>query len=67
MAREKEIPSAEYRIRELPNVARELGEKSDDMKEFVRCVTPSVIGRIVGCEEVGLARWVETGPHRQPY
>lgn len=64
MVEQKKIPNAEFRTREVPNIAKAIGEKPEELQEFVRCITPAIIGRVVGCQEVGLAKWTETGPHQ---
>lgn len=58
--KEKEIPTLEERRREVPKVASMIGEKPEDVAEFVRCITPSIVGRITGCQHVSMDDWVDT-------
>jgi len=64
MVDQKKIPTAEHRTREVPNIAKTIGERPEEVQEFVRCITPAIISRVVGCQDVGLAKWTETGPHQ---
>lgn len=60
LAKNKEIFDAEYRRREVPNIANQIGEKPEDLQEFARCITPCVVGRIVGSQQVSMGDWVDT-------
>ncbi|OHA25383.1 MAG: hypothetical protein A3D52_00805 [Candidatus Taylorbacteria bacterium RIFCSPHIGHO2_02_FULL_44_36] len=58
--KEKNIPTLEERRRGVPKVAQMIGEKPEDVAEFVRCITPCIVGRIVGSEHVSMDNWVDT-------
>lgn len=60
MVKEKKIPTLEERRREVPKIASMIGERQEDLAEFVRCITPSVIGRIIGSENVSIDSWIDT-------
>ena len=59
MVKNKEILDLDHRRRECPNIAREIGEKAEEVQEFVRCITPSIVGRIVGSQHVSIDNWVD--------
>ncbi len=58
--KDKQIPTLEERRREGPKVASMIGEKPEDVAEFIRCITPTIIGRITGCQHVSMGGWVDT-------
>lgn len=58
--KEKDIPTLEERRREGPKAASMIGEKPEDVVEFIRCITPNIVGRITGCQHVSMNDWVDT-------
>lgn len=59
MVKEKNIPTLEERRREMPKVAQIIGEKPEDVVEFMHCITPCIVGRIVGSQHVSMDDWVD--------
>jgi len=57
---QQKIPSLEKRRRDAPNMAKMIGEDPEDVREFFRSITPSIVGRITGCQHVSMENWVDT-------